>query len=268
MDTVLLRALAQGESGTWKTGSLAALLERYRVVLANFDNNTEPLLIFGRKHLANLHVVNFADELSGSDEGVRKVNKVSALRQFVRFMTSGNADLGAPRTWGPDTVFVLDSITSLCRSGMRLALALSNGSTREGRHIGILQDEVEPALELFVSPFLNCHRIAIAHLKLVSPKAETGYPDETPLQKQVKRERAALEETGYFTDIPGLQLARRTATLFSTALLYELNGKGEAVIRTKPIKGFTVKVPALVADPLPAATGLLTIIESMNGRGG
>lgn len=267
----LLRAIAQGEPGTGKTGSVAALLDAgYRVILADFDHNPEPLQVFAKDAGDRLQIVTFADELSsgGMDTkgDIKQVGAVSAIRRFTKFLTVGNPALGAPKTWGADTVFVLDSLSSLADSAMRLALKLNGGVTREGSHIGILAGEVEDAMQMFMAPSMQCHRILVAHLKLISPKPDSTYNDQTDLQKQVLRERAALEETAYFPNLPGVQVARTIARMFSTALLYALTDKGQLVIHTKPIKGYTIKVPCAVGDQLPIESGLLTIMKALGNE--
>lgn len=262
--------LGQGDPGTGKTGAVAAILDRgrevgiERVVLADFDGNPDPLLTYA-KGTDRLHVLPFVETLKSDGADVKgdiTRSGVSALRQFTKFLTAGTPELGKPRAWGPETLFVLDSLTSLSDSALRLALQLNRGVTRDGAHIGVAMGEIEDALSMVKQ--LACHRYVISHLKLIAPRPESSYGDETELQKQIKREIGSLQDTGYFANIPGNALARNIASKFSTALLFELSDKGVLQIRTKPIKGYVIKVPAPnVADRLPIETGLLTILEAL-----
>src|SRR5262249_53497320 len=216
--------------------AVAALLDAgYRVVLADFDGNSDPLRTFP-KNRENLHILPFEDELeSGQSEiegAVKRVNKTGALRQFTRFLTVGNEGLGKPRSWGDDTVFVLDSLTTLGDSAVRMALALNGGKTMEGQHIGIAMRELDDALDMVKQ--LRCHRYVIAHLKLIAPKPVSAY-NEHAVNKEIKAEVAALQETAFFANLPGNALSRVVASKFPCAVLFEVSDQDKLVIRTKPM---------------------------------
>lgn len=264
--------LHQGDPGTMKTGAAAALLNTgsYRVILASFDGNSAPLLINTLpEHRKNLIVVPFADEFVVDSDGAISKQGASAVRRFNRFLHTGNAEAGKPETWGRDTILIWDELTSAAYSAELLALDINGGVTREGAHINILGHEIQASLALFLSPKLRCHKIMNAHLSLFSPRGEDMYLERNPAQaaKQatnnaIKRERAALEETAFYPNMPGNKVARNIAHSFNTALLFELTPAGKRVIRTQPIKGYTIKCPVAVPDKLPAETGLLTIFKA------
>lgn len=259
-----LKALLQGDPGTAKTGSLASLVGAgYRVILADFDGNPEPLLAHvPADKRGNVLVVPFADTLSVDSEGAISRSGSSACRAFTRFLSRGTAETGPPKEWGRETVLVLDSLSAFADSAERLALELNRGVTRDGAHIGVLAGEIETALSLMMGRQLQCHRVVVAHLKLIAPRPESSYGTETDLQKQIKREIAALQETAYFPNIPGMAVARTLARFFNTALLFETDRKGRRVIRTTPVTGYTIKCPVPVADPLPIETGMLTLMQA------
>ena len=266
-----LCAMLSGMPGTQKTGAVAVFLDAgYRVVVADFDGNCDPLYVFA-KDTSKLVVVPFFDSLEANTtdgdgkNSYRRTNTVSAVRRFGSFMDRGDKELGLtpPATWGEDTVFLWDSLTTTAESAERLALKLNGGVRTAGAHIGVLGDEITSLVTMFRNPAWKCHRLMVTHLKLIGPKGEIQ--GETALQQTVKQERADLEEFRYVPNMPGNLVAGSIASKFPTCLLFE-QFNGRHVIRTKPVPAYTIKVPATVEDRLPAETGLMTILKAMNGE--
>jgi hypothetical protein len=251
--------LSQGEPKTGKTGALASLLDAgYRVILADWDGNPDSARL-NTSHPENLHVVSFQDDLDVNDKGeLVRLNRISAVRQFTKFLVRGNEELGPPSSWDPErTVLACDSGSAMADSAMALAVRLNE--SKDGRVIyQLVQDEISDVLHLFKK--LPCHRVMICHLKLIAPKGEERSDSE--LQKQIKREIADLQETKFYPNFPGRQLSMTCARLFSTAVLFEVN-RGKRMIRTQPVDGYTIGVPVKVEDRLPIETGLADLFKAL-----
>lgn len=269
---MLLRAIIQGAPGSGKTALLASAANAgYRILLADFDHCPESLFAFtAPEHHANIYVIPFDDEVSfNAEEGISRNPK--ALIAFERFLYTGRAngqEYGKPTEWGPETILCLDTLTALGDAAEVRSLAL-NPTTREGRHLWQAAQEQEAACQLMVSNRMHCHSLVLSHVRLISPKAESGYKDETELQKQVKRERAQLEETGYFPTAVTPGIARNFVRHFPFALLVEEDLASKAVskrvVRTVPVLGYQIKCPVVgIADKLPIETALTTLLEKIN----
>ena len=185
---------------------------------------------------------------------------------------------GHPSTWGKNIVLVADTLTSMgeCSEAREAAGPDADNPMRYMHEAARAQADV---CQVMVGRKRQHHTVVLAHYKLVSPKAETGFKKETELQKQIKRERAELEETGYYPTAVTGGVARNFVQHFPFALLTERDerrlekqkdgadpdeGSGR-ILRTRSLPGYQIKCPLLVPDRLPIETGLLTIFRALKG---
>lgn len=263
------QGIIQGQPGTAKTGMLVSLAEAgFRVIRCAFEGGEEVFDAYcSAAARARVHTLTFEDEWESEEDGLRRIPRgMSAFESFIYNGKVGKAQpFGPPREWDADTVLVFDTLTSMGECAESRALKL-NSSTREGRHLWAAAQDQESVCQAVMTSKRRHHTIVLAHLRLISPKAESGYKDETALQKQVKQERAALEDTGYFPTAVTPGIARNFVRHFAFSLLAEesdrVKGGSGRVLRTRAVPGYQIKCPAHVEDRLPAETALTTLFRA------
>jgi hypothetical protein len=269
--------IAQGAPGSGKTALAIALMDAgYQVIRAAFEPGDDVFHSFAKNPAALInHVFEDDYELQENDDGIGTgmcCPHPKAMSAFERFVYNGRVGKetphGHPRDWSTDTVLVVDTLTSMGHVSENRALSL-NASTREGRHLWAAAQDQESICRFLCGAKRRHHTLVLAHLRLISPKAETGYKDETELQKQIKKERAKLEDTGYFPTAVTPGIARNFAGLFPYALLCEEEDLGKQhaskrVLRTKPVVGYQIKCPLDVPDHLPVESALVSIFKRLS----
>ncbi len=263
--------IVQGAPGSGKTALAIALLDAgYRVIRCAFEPGDDVFHAFS-PNAAKLINVTFEDTYDLAEDGAGlKCTTPRAMAAFERFAYNGKVGketpYGHPREWQEDTVVFVDTLTSMGVAAENRALSL-NASTREGRHLWAAAQDQESICRFLCGSKRNHHTVVNAHLRLISPKAESGYKDETELQKQIKRERAQLEDTGYFPTAVTPGIARNFVGLFPFALLCEedLRAKhaSQRILRTKPVVGYQIKCPLPIGDKLPIESALLDIFRAL-----
>ncbi len=267
----LFRGLISGPPGSGKTASLAALANAgYRIIRCAFEPGEEVFKAYctdeGRARIFN---VPFEDEWEVEDEGLIRV--AHGMQRFEHFIFNGKVGkeqpFGSPKEWGADTVVVIDTLTMMSTCCEAREEKLLPGNNMLSMYEAGRQEE--SAAQFMTGAKRGYHTIWLAHLKLISPKAESGFKNETELQKQVKRERAQLEDTGYFPTASTGGIARNFTSHFPFALIAEENERAKndsgRVFRTKKLTGYQIKCPLDVPDMLPIENGLLTIFKKLEG---
>jgi len=282
MSDRVLHALIQGPSGSGKTSMLAGAANMgIRVIhLCLGSESAEPLRYFTKPECRkNLELLHFRDtyELAADDDPEQRGLRIGSrmISQVEKFLFSGKLGsrkdvtqpYGHPQEWGPATLVAVDGLTPLGDSAEARALEL-NPTTREGHHLWVAGQAQKGVAQL--GRTLNCHFLFLCHIDIKGPKPETGYKDETELQKQIKRERAQIEETGYFPQACSVKISRNFPHQFPFSLLTETdveqvtraNPSGR-VVRTGPVPGYLIKCPVNVKDRLPIMDAIPTILNAM-----
>lgn len=88
---------------------------------------------------------------------------------------------GKPNEWGPDTVLVLDTITSLGRWIMNHVLSLNArlGQAPQLQDWGMAMSLQEDLIAMLCSESIKCHVLVLAHIAYAQPEGELmtkGYP--------------------------------------------------------------------------------------------
>lgn len=257
LDTLIaspvVKLLQIGDSGTGKTGALAALTEAgYDVRLLDFDNGWESLAAAVKRRcpnrLSSIEVESCRDEyqfvpgkgpvLKGSPQAF--IKGIGLLDKW--------SDGSKPSDWGPGRVLCLDSLTFFADAAYNWADAL-NPSAKDKRQIyGAAQEAVEKVLALLTSASFNTNVIVNAHIRYIDLPDGTkrGYPTAVG---------SALSPTipRYFNSVvqcltqPG---GKRTIQLVSTALI-DLKNPKSLDIQEKS---------------LPIETGLGDFFRHLTGR--
>jgi hypothetical protein len=176
-----IKMLLLGMSGSGKTGMLASLaVAGYNLRILDYDNGTEILgqvLKNNPAAIARVDVEKCLDVFEqGQDKSIKwKADKKGDMAYPKGLATLDNwPGLGSAKSFGPNDIVVLDSLTFLGEAIMRYVLSMNgkNGTTWDpkagptepnwGSAIGLQED----FLALLTSN-LKCHLIVTAHLKTV-----------------------------------------------------------------------------------------------------
>jgi hypothetical protein len=154
-----------------------------------------------------------------------------------------------PAEWGPDTIFVLDSLTALGRACFEWARGLNPSAKDPRQWYFSAQQSLEMVIQLLSSEAFRSNVIIISHVNFVEESDGTS--------------------KGYASAI-GRAMGPIIPKYFNTLLLAESSGMGKNVrrrIKTVPTGLIDLKNPSpfkLDAE-LPLETGLATVFETIKG---
>jgi len=249
----IVKALLIGDSKAGKTGSLVSLVKAgYKLRILDMDNLLDVLKYFIQKEcpdkIGNVEYRTLRDKRQWTPEGP-KVTSPRAYPDAVRMMQHwkyGDTDLGPPADWGPDCIFVLDSLSRLCDSAYDFREPLTPRSERTGQFdpratYGDSQDAVENNIANLTSESFNTNVIVIGHVTYLT------LPDGT-----VKG----------FPQGVGQKLSPKIPQYFPTVVLYD-NVGGKRTIRTNstPLIDLANPKPFEMGKSYPIETGLADIFK-------
>ena len=263
-----IKVILCGESGSGKTGALAALAAAgYKLRLLDLDNNsgvlrnllTKPSAPYVRanaKVLENLDsVLTFSEPrgLVGGKLGITKAAVWSGVSEALAGWKDGERALGAITTWDSSHVLVVDTFTRLSHSAMNFHLAM-NGRLNQKPNLydfGDAQQLLRYFLEIITSPEVRCNVVLNCHIDKTENKS-TSAPEEYPMSI-------------------GAKLGPDIATYFGSLLKVEKTGSGEKlrrVIRTVPSSALGVKtsIPFDAKPEYPLGSGLSDYFKAVRGE--
>lgn len=247
-----LRVLMAGNSGAGKTGSLISLLEAgYTIRMLDMDNNVRSLVELCKrkdpKLLERLDYISFRDKFRSSmSAGIEVSGQPKAWVNAIKSLEKWD-DGSVPSSWGSDTIFVLDTLTSIGRAAFAFAQG-QNPSAKDPRQwYAAGQEILKRLLEMITSPDFGPHVIVLSHIDLVE------LPDGST--------------KGYASAL-GKAIGPQIPKTFSTMLLAESKGTGDKVrrtIQTMPTQLMDLKNPTPweFDKELPLDTGLATIFAKL-----
>lgn len=244
-----------GDSGTGKTGSLASLVEDYEIRMLDFDNGLDILKAFIMKNNPELiHKVDYEtvrDEYKASEKMGAVVTKATAYTSAAKLLTTWS-DGTIPGNWGPDTLFVLDSLTTLGKACFEWARLLNQatGNNDQRAWYGTAQGAIENVIAMLTSDDFEANLVVISHV---------NYDEANGLTR------------GYPTTI-GKALGPKIARYFNNLVLAESSGTGQNVkrsIRVVPNDLIDLKttVPfAFTERSLPLETGMRDLFRVLKAQ--
>lgn len=272
-----VRAMVVGFPKSGKTGSLCSLIDAgFKVRVLDFDGNTEPLFAYVKdaSKLANVDIVRLEDDTKAGNTGPSVRGKPEAYVAGYRLMDhwkytdedGEEVDLGMPKNWGPDTILVLDTLTSMGDACMR------NVISRNGRQIATLNDQYaaqndqDAFIDKLTSAKHRFHVVALSHLKLVG--ARDVAPGDSELTKDLKERAAEHTPTRYYPSALGKQLPPLIGRHFPTILLAEnkvaRNGTVTQTLSAIPRNDLDLGAPAVdLPSDMTIKDGLLTVFEKL-----
>jgi hypothetical protein len=243
----VIKLLLIGDSGSGKTGSIASLVKAgYKVRLLDMDNGWESLGTAVRREcpdkLSSVEVESFRDKYKSSIAGPILDGVPSAFTGAIALMDKwGGVN---PSTWGPDFIFVLDSLTFFSDAAFNWARAMNPGAKDPRQIYGAAQDAVEHVLALLTGPSFATNVIVTSHIKYMD------MPDGT--------------KRGYPTAV-GQALSPTIPRYFNSVACCATIPGGKRTIQTVSSALIDLKNPAGFAGALPIETGLASFFETIKG---
>ncbi|HEY6018911.1 MAG TPA: hypothetical protein VIY48_03180, partial [Candidatus Paceibacterota bacterium] len=200
-----------------KTGAIVALLNAgYKVRVLDFEGNYDVLLQYAKPEtLANLDIATFQDKQTSdgatawdTDTIAKDLAFSKAMQQMKDWKTTDAAgnpiSLGASYTWGPDTVVVVDSVTSLGKASFLRARRLKGQKPGQSdpQTYDLAVKEMDAFLGWMARKTNHFHLVVLMHWQMLGPDVPMSAKSEDEeikdLKKQIATERAALLPTKLF----------------------------------------------------------------------
>lgn len=249
----IVKILYLGDSGTGKTGSLVSLVEAgYKLKILDLDNGLDILKAFIERDcpdkIENVDYETRRDKYKGGPMGPMVDGVPKALTQSMNLMNKWTDD-SVPAQWGPETVFVLDSLTGIGVAAFEWAKGMNPLAKDARQWYRIAQEAVDNFLSLITSEAFNTNVVCIAHVKFQEDGNGLlrGYPNSI-----------------------GSAYNPFIATRFNNMVLAKSEGSGQTIKRsiyTIPTAQVDLKssAPFKVEGRLPLETGLATIFTQLKG---
>jgi hypothetical protein len=247
-----LRILYIGNSGSGKTGSLISLLRAgYNIRMLDMDRNADSLLELANhedpKLLDRIDLISLRDKFRASQiSGLEVKGQPKAYVDMLKFLEKWD-DGTSFDDLGPETVFVLDTLTSASRAAFHWAKGMNPTSKDPRQWYAQAQDSIKTLLELLTAPEIKCHVMVLSHIDLVE------MPDGS--------------SKGFASSV-GKALGPQIAKTFPTLIVAESRGSGKNVKRTigtmpTPLLDLKNPKPFALESEYPLDTGLATIFAKL-----
>lgn len=267
-----IKMLVLGASGSGKTGALLALARQgFKLRVADFDNGAAGTLLPLMKpqeregdKVLDIDIEVFADRMKQMPVFIQSGKPPQLVMQVVdnpdcweRFGKSFDnwPGKGSIMSWGPDTIFVLDSLSFASQASLRHILRINNrnGLQPYQSDWGDAMREVEAILAALYNPLVKCHVIVNSHILYVGE-------EETP---------GVDRREGYPMTI-GNKLSPRVPRYFNVMVRAKSTRTGNDTIRkihTKGDVGLELKVPVPgIAKEFPQETGLADLFAALGWK--
>lgn len=249
----LVKMFYIGNSGTGKTGSLVSLIEAgFRLRILDLDNGLDALAAFASQQCPDkLSLVDYEtrrDKYEASAGGPY-VKRPKAFTDSLSLMTKWT-DESTPATWGPDTIFVLDSLTQLGKAAFEWAKGMNPASKDPRQWFYAAQRAVEDTIALLFSEAFATNVIVISHVTYTEgdDNLRKGYPSTV-----------------------GTALSTQIGRYTNTIVLADTKGSGTKVTRTIRLASTSLidlknPAPFKFEAELPLSSGMATIFQQLKAR--
>lgn len=275
----MLRMLGIGDPSTGKTGSLCELANKMkdfgleRIIVSDWDNGYEVLLRYLTPEAAqNVYIETFRDQLKpmvdgsapivvGSDSadktGLKRNMAFARGMQFMNNWKTKEYDLGRSSDWGPETLFVCDTLTGLGDAALNFAMAVLKKDFWSGT--GEAMERQDKYTQMCMS--LKCHFIMFSHIRFMGGGGQILVIDKEQKHSYTKEVDSNVDGTAYPSAL-GRKLPPQIARHFNTQLSWELKGMRRVVL-TKGSERLPLKIPMDLPSELPQETALVKVFEEL-----
>lgn len=247
------RSLYIADSGVGKTGSLVSLVKAgYKLRILDTDNGLDILKAFVKREcpdlIGNVDYNTVRDNYIVTTQGAMldPAQKTKGFVESMKLMKTWS-DGSKPEEWGPDYIFVLDTLTGLGNQAFEFAKGLNPSSKDPRQWYGAAQEAVESFMAAITSDDFHCNVIVNSHVKWV--------------------ERSDGVVKGWPSSI-GKALGDVIPKYFNNLILAETVGQGTNVkrkIKTVPTGSIDLKTsaPFAIAAEYDLGTGLAQIFKTL-----
>ena len=198
------RAFHIGYPGSGKTGALASLLNvGYKVRVLDFEGNFQPLIGFAdERGLANLDVITFQDRFRNGDKYMEVIGIPEAFNNSMRMLQEWKykdedgteINLGKSAEWGPDTILVVDSLTSLAMTIKSRAMKMNNKTPANMTSAvwGHMVADLEKFIDTLKADHRRHHLIINTHKQILGPSDFIQQGDD----EEVKEKKLEMIKEG------------------------------------------------------------------------
>lgn len=255
------KGLHVGDSGSGKTGALAALVEDgYKLRVLDFEDGLDPIAGYitpsKRELIANVsyHTLKDQFQMFGTYLAIKKApsfQRAMKLLQNWEDEAAPEGSYGPVETWGDDTILVIDTLGSMARASFNMVLHANNALAPSGgkggpeqSHYGTAQDNIERLLDMLTTPeVVPCHVIVNAHW--------TWQEGDLGSQRAYPR-------------TVGKALSPKVGEKFNNMLGFSISPAGKS-IKTQKDGMISLKTHKPLKESYPIATGLRDIFAELVG---
>jgi len=254
------KLLSMGDPSAGKSGALTSLVKAgYKIAILDYDNGLDSLKNYVMRDCPdkakNVHFVTLQDKRKPGAAGALLDGIPTAFSRGVKLMDNwskangADEDLGKPSQWGPEWIFVIDSLTFFSDACYDYFDAMNPGAKDKRQIYGLAQEALADIFDLIMGVDFKCHVIVNAHLSYQN--------DEMGVTKK-----------GFARSI-GQALNTRIASWFNGAVLFESVGTGQNVkkqmrLTTNGIVELRNPAPfKLVGDSRPIDTALADYFKAV-----
>lgn len=287
-----LKAIVLGNSGTGKTGALAALANAgYRLFIADYDRGVDILAEYLTPEGAQrVFFKTFTDKMISDGlftwpDGMP--NAWSRSMTSIQRWKEGDESLGGINTWTHRDIVVIDSLTFMARAAMRYEMFMDMGRTQKSekdkmmrwlhpypRDYGGAQNRIEKFFDLLYGVDVNCHVIVCAHIRKLGGGGTQLVKDPETNTSYLREVDSEIDGVGYPV-IVGKALSPHLARYFNTVVMTKVKGSGEGCkryIHTVPTDNTPLKCEApskvksmILIDGGKPNTGLAKLFSLLRG---
>lgn len=250
----IVKMIFVGDSGAGKTGALVSLVEAgYKLRIVDTDNGVDILryLVLNKcpDKIGNVSYVTARDAYSINAAG--QLSTKGQPKAFAKAMklTEDWEDGTKPREWGPDYIYILDTLGTLGKAAEAWAQGMNPGAKDPRQWFFTAQTAIEHYIMSLTADDFRTNLIVISHLS------------EGPKEQIIKK---------LYPSTIGRALGPSIPKHFNNFILAESMGEGKnvkRVLRTVPNGTVELKTsaPFQLEGTLPQESGLATIFKTLKG---
>ena len=175
-----VKALLLGDSGAGKTGALVSLVAAgYKVRILDLDNKVatgilpKAIMRVCPQKIGNVDYISLRDKKKASALGPIFDGVPQSFTKSMELLNKWE-DGSVPSQWGPDVVFVLDSLTFLGDAAFNWAKSMNSGAKDPRQWFYTAQQATEDVIGLLTSQNFQTNVIVIAHVSWSNKTDSTG----------------------------------------------------------------------------------------------
>ena len=269
--TSLVKGLVLGDSGSGKTGGLLSLLQSgYKLRVFDFDNLLSSLTSRIREYAMDkadaFAYQTFTDDMAGPAMPLVMTGNAMKVMPFVKGQATAfprflrqlehwktpEEDLGDPGAWGPESIAVVDTLTTMSSAAYRFVQSVNPMGKEPQAYFFAAQQLVEQTLATLCSDSFKTNVLILAHIQYEGDGVNSlvkGWPRSV-----------------------GSALNQKIGANFNCVLMVEKEGSGPSIkryIRSNSTGIVDLKNPVAfkVPDRMPLETGLADFFAAITQKG-